>query len=876
MNFYEFFENIDVHSSYEDEENNQERLVEFENEVTSSYLDYAMSVIVSRALPDVRDGLKPVHRRILYAMQEGGYLHNRAYKKAARIIGDVLGKYHPHGDGSIYDAMVRMAQPFAMMHTLVDGQGNWGSIDGDKAAASRYTEARLTYIAELLCKDYDNYTVDYESNYDNTLTIPSVLPAMFPNLLVNGANGIAVGMATNIPTHNLSEVIDATCLLIDNPSATLFDLLQVLPGPDFPTGGIIVSLRDIENTYRTGRGSIILRARYDIESVSDKKEAIVITEIPYQVNKAKMLEKILDLVQKKEIEGIADMRDESDRHGIRVVIEIKKDFNAERIVSQLFATSQMEVSFSFNMLALNNGKPQQMGLIDILSAFIEFRKEVIQRRTIYFLSKCQARIHILYALMLCIDNIDKIISIIRSSTDYAIALNALMNEKWTLSDELMKFMSLSSLVYKFDEKQARAILDLKLHRLTKLEKNALSDEIKGLLDEIDEYIKILNIPERLMSVMKEELLNIKKMFGVDRKTEISPCLLGINEDFWVQKDDMVVTISLAGYVKRVPLSTYRLQKRGGKGKTGVGLKDEDIVTRMFIANTHSHILFFSSNGKVYKEKVYKLPLVSAQSRGKTIINLLPLEENEVISAILPVAFKDEANQDFGSKYLVFATAKGFVRRNKIEDFENVRITGKIAVKLDANDRLVSVLECSDHSDIMLTTKNGKSIRFSVDEIRVFVGRDSSGVQGIKLIGNDEVVSMCILKSSIDVEGDVESDISHTLGDQLIMSISDHGFGKMTSENAYRRSLRRGQGVMSMKVKNDEFVISTFPVNTNDQIILSTNLGRLIRCKVSDIRISSRNTHGVTICRMIDGERVVSVACLENDDVGDDEVIDSCN
>lgn len=858
------------------------KLISIENEVTSSYLDYAMSVIVSRALPDVRDGLKPVHRRILYTMQEAGYYHNRQFKKSARIVGDVLGKYHPHGEASIYDAMVRMAQPFAMGEVLVDGQGNWGSVDGDKAAASRYTESRLTHIAEYLLKDYDNKAVDYEPNYDNTLEMPSVLPAMFPNILVNGANGIAVGMATSIPTHNLGEVIDATCAFIDNPDISVVEILEHIPGPDFPTGGIIISLGDIVKTYKTGRGSVVLRAKHHIEAGANK-DSIVITEIPYSVNKVKMLERIVELIKNKDIEGIADLRDESDRHGMRVVIELKRDAHTETVVNKLFAMSQMQTFINFNMLALNNGKPEQMGILEMLRAFVLFRQDVVERRTFYFLSQKQARMHILIALLVSIDNIDAIIELIRQSNDYTDALEALMSKEWRVSHDVASKMELFSNVYRFDERQARSILDLRLHKLTKLEKDSIFGEANQLKDEISKLLLILNSKEEMMNVIKNELLEVKKLFVTPRKTLITNTGADVNPEELIEKEDMVVTISLTGYVKRVPLDTYRLQKRGGKGKTGLSLKDEDSVMQLFISNTHTTILFFSSKGRVYRKKVYELPLATAQSRGKAVINLLPLDENETISTIMPLSLAENADKN---KYLIFSTQNGFVRRNSISDFENIRLGGKIAIKLSEDDKLISVMEAMENQDIMLTTSGGQAIRFSIDELRVFVGRDSAGVQGIKLQDNDKVVSMCILSShefsSDDRDAYAQSTAEIILGEEkfarmqekeeFILSISSKGFGKRTSEYEFRRSLRRGQGVVAMSIKGDEQVINSFPVKNDGQIMLITNLGRLIRCSVNDIRISHRNTHGVTVCKIDEtSERIASVAYLPELDDACDEI-----
>ncbi|MBI3440982.1 MAG: DNA gyrase subunit A, partial [Proteobacteria bacterium] len=710
----------------------------------TSYLAYAMSVIVSRALPDARDGLKPVHRRILYAMREGGYDSSKPYKKSARIVGDVMGKYHPNGDSSIYDAMVRMAQDFSLRVMLVDGQGNFGSMDGDPPAAMRYTEARLNKIAETLLEDIDKETVDFQPNYDESTLEPTVLPARFPNLLVNGASGIAVGMATNIPPHNLGEVIDACCAYIDNTDIAIEDLINIIPGPDFPTGAQILGRNGILGTYHTGRGSIIMRAKTSIEEIRKDRTAIIVHEVPYQVNKSRLLERIAEIVRDKIIDGISDLRDESDRDGVRVVIELKKDAIPDVVLAQLYKFTPLQTSFGSNMLALNYGRPQLMNLKEFIAAFVSFREEVITKRTIFELGKARERGHVLAGLAVAVANIDEIIAIIRKAKDPNDAREKLVSRDWHVGDvaPLIKLIddpqypvSVKN-TYRMSELQARAILDLRLHRLTALERDKIGDELREVTSMIAEYLTILASREKLMKVLRDELVDIKIRFSTPRRTELVPLELETDLEDLIQKEDMVVTVSHTGYVKRVPLSTYRAQKRGGKGRTGMITKEEDFVTDIFIANTHTPVLFFTNRGIVHKMKVYKLPLGTPQARGKAFVNLLPLAQDEKISVVMPLP-EDEDTWD--KLDVVFATSHGTVRRNSLSDFRNIRANGLMAMKLEGNETLIDVRTCTDKDDIVLSTRKGKAIRFSIEDLRVFKSRASTGIRGIKLAAGDEVM-----------------------------------------------------------------------------------------------------------------------------------------
>ncbi|MEM1317881.1 MAG: DNA gyrase subunit A, partial [Pseudomonadota bacterium] len=726
--------------------------ISIESELKRSYLDYAMSVIVSRALPDVRDGLKPVHRRILYAMQEGGYTHDKPYRKSARVVGDVIGKYHPHGDSAVYDALVRMAQPFSMGLPLLDGQGNFGSIDNDPPAAMRYTEVRTDKPAQYLLDDIDKDTVDFQDNYDGSESEPVVLPAQFPNLLVNGGGGIAVGMATNIPPHNLGEVVDATLALIDDPAVDDGALLEIIPGPDFPTGGLILGYAGSRRALLEGRGSVVMRARTSMETTRGGREAIIVSEIPYQVNKANMVSKIAELIRDKRIEGIADMRDESDRQGIRVVIEIKRDASADVVLNQLYRYSQMQTSFGVNMLALNGGRPELLNLRKVLQCFIAFREEVVARRTKFELAKARDRAHVLVGLALAVANIDEVIRIIRNAPDPATAREQLLAKAWDAQD-MAPLISLiadrrtrqadDGTIFLSDE-QARAILELRLHRLTGLGRDEIGNEAKGLAEKIADFLDILRSRPRILDIIRGELSEVKEKFSVPRRSEFVFGDADMDDEDLIEREDMVVTVTHGGYVKRVPLATYRTQNRGGKGRSGTSLKDEDFVTRLFSANTHTEILFFSSAGMVYKEKVWRLPLGSPQSRGKALVNILPLEKDEWITSVMPLPDDEKAREELD---IMFATRQGTVRRNKLSDFVRVNRNGKIAMKLEegTDDGIVSVKMCSERDDIMLTTALGQCIRFRVDDVRVFAGRNSTGVRGIRLVGGDRVISMAILR-----------------------------------------------------------------------------------------------------------------------------------
>ena len=881
-------------------------------EMRRSYLDYAMSVIVSRALPDVRDGLKPVHRRIIYAAYENGYDYNKPFKKSARIVGEVMGKYHPHGDSSVYEAMVRMAQPFSMRLPLIDGQGNFGSMDGDSAAAMRYTEARLAKVAHALIEDIECDTVDFMPNYDESLQEPTVLPARFPNLLVNGTNGIAVGMATNIAPHNLGEVLDACTAYVDNPDISIEDLIKIVPGPDFPTGGLILGYGGAKQAYLTGRGSVMMRAKCTIEEIRKDKEAIIVHEIPYQVNKALLVQKIAELVKEKRIEGISDIRDESDRQGVRVVIEIKREFQADVVLNQLYKYTQLQTSFGMNMLAINNGRPMMMNLKDIIAAFVNFREEVIRRRTVYKLNKARDRAHILVGLAIAVENLDPVIELIRTAANPNDAKDALLAKAWPAGDveTLVKLIAepgrdVVDGTYKLSEAQAKAILDLKLQRLTGLERDKIHDELRAIGLEIEEYLAILSSREKLMGIMKDEFQAIRLEYATPRRTVIEDIEVDTDIESLIQREEMVVTVTEAGYIKRVPLNAYKAQKRGGKGKSGMTTKEEDFVTRLFVASTHTPVLFFSSKGIVYKMKVYKLPLGSPTSKGKPFVNLLPLTEGENITAIMKLP---ELEEDCKGLSVMFATSQGNIRRNSLMDFVNVQSNGKIAMKLDEGDKLINVAMCDDNDDVMLAAKSGKCNRFAVADCRVFVGRNSTGVRGIKLADNDEVISMSILKhikvpteereeylrlssalkkaEFADAEGaeekafnELEPKISYEQfkemrdNEEFILSVTVTGYGKRTSAYEYRITARGGQGVanMEMSERNKE-VVSSFPVKDNHQIMMVTDGGKLIRMPVEDIRIAGRKTQGVILFRTAENENVVSVTWLDAEDDDDESDI----
>ena len=883
--------------------------VVIEDEMKRSYLDYAMSVIVSRALPDVRDGLKPVHRRILYAMHESGYDYNKPFRKSARIVGDVMGKYHPHGDAAIYDAMVRMAQPFSMRLPLIGSQGNFGSVDGDPPAAMRYTEARLALSAHVLLDNIDEDTVDFMPNYDETVQEPVVLPARFPNLLVNGSGGIAVGMATNIPPHNLGEVVDASIAYVDNPDITDDEIFEIVPAPDFPTGGIILGRSGCRSAALTGRGSIVVRARTYIEEIRKDRWAIIVSEIPYQVNKAALITRIAELVREKTIEGIADLRDESDREGVRVVIEIKRDFHPEVILNQLFKYTSLQTSFGSNMIALNAGRPEMMSLKSVIKAFIEFREEVIRRRTVFRLNKARDRAHVLVGLAIAIETKERrnrIIEMISNAANRQEAREKLLAEDWTPGDvePLIALIAdpehkVENGIYKLSETQADSILDLRLHRLTGLAREQLHDELRELGAEIEEFLSILASREKLYAIIRADLVAVKEEFATPRRTSIEELEFEQDIEDLIQREDMVVTVTNTGYIKRVPLSTYRAQKRGGKGRSGMNTHEEDYVTNLFVASTHTPVLFFSSIGKVYKMKVYRLPVGTPQSTGKALINLLPLEQDERITTImqLPENKDEAANLD-----VMFATRSGGVRRNKLADFMDVKANGKIAMKLDEGDTLIDVKICSDNQDILLAVKGGKCIRFPVSDVRVFSGRTSTGVRGIRLLNNDEVISMSVLNhsaasveqrnaylkaakalrhdDSVAENEDVETTAVISLSneefetmqaaEEFILTVTEKGYGKRSSAYEYRITGRGGQGVTNIdNTKRKDLVVASFPVTDKAQVMLVTDAGKLIRMPVKDVRIAGRNTMGVIMFRLNDSERVVSATCLEDYDDSDE-------
>jgi DNA gyrase subunit A len=883
------------------------------DEMRRSYLDYAMSVIVSRALPDVRDGMKPVHRRILFSMHEQNFTWNRPYHKSATVVGDVIGKYHPHGDQAVYMSLVRMAQDFSMRQLLVDGQGNFGSIDGDMPAAMRYTEVRMEKITGSLLDDLENDTVDFRENYDGSREEPTVLPARFPNLLVNGGGGIAVGMATNIPSHNLGEVIDATLAVLANPDITVPELMQHLPGPDFPTAGVILGRAGIRQAYETGRGSILIRGKSNTEEMRGGREAIIITEIPYQVNKSLMIEKMAELVRDKRIEGISDIRDESDRHGIRVVIELKRDAVPDVVLNQLYRFTPLQSSFGCNFVALNGGKPELMGIQRILRAFVEFREEVVTRRTRFLLGKARDRAHVLVGLAVAVANIDEVIAVIRRAADPTAAREELMARDWPASD-VAPLMALvddprhkisDSGTFRLSDEQARAILALTLSRLTALGRDEIGDELNGLGQDIAEYLSILRSREKVQGIVRTELQAIKDEFATPRLTTIDEAAGDFEDEDLIAREDMVVTVTHGGYIKRVPLSAYRAQKRGGKGRSGMATREEDFVTRLFVANTHTPVLFFSSAGQVYKLKVWRLPIAEPQGRGRALINMLPLDEGERITSIMPLP-EDEA--DWQKLDIMFATVRGNVRRNSLADFVDINKNGKIAMKLSDGDHLVDVATCSASDDVLLTTALGQAIRFRVEDVRVFKGRDSDGVRGIALGKGDRVISMAIihhfeadsaergayLKMSRAVRGEGESEetasddleeaaagelsqeryAAMSAAEQFILTISENGYGKRTSSHEYRITNRGGKGIVAMAVnERNGALVASFPVADEDQIMLITDGGQTIRLPVGGdkpIRIVGRSSQGVTVLNTADDEKVVSVERISEPDAEDDE------
>ncbi len=887
-------------------------VVTIEDEMKQSYLDYAMSVIVSRALPDIRDGLKPVHRRIFYAMREGGYTSDKAYRKSARIVGDVMGKYHPHGDQAIYDSLVRMAQDFSLRLPLIDGQGNFGSMDGDPPAAMRYTESRLNKPAEALLEDIDKDTVNFRPNYDESTKEPEVLPSRIPNLLVNGSGGIAVGMATNIPPHNLGEVVDGCLAYIANNDISIEELNDIIPGPDFPTGGQILGRNGIRSAYHTGNGSVMMRAKPSFEDISGGREAIIVHEVPYQVNKGKLLERLGEVAREKIVEDISEIRDESDREGVRVVIELKKGAIADVVLNQLFRHTALQTSFGCNMVALDHGRPKILVLKDFISAFVKFREEVITRRTIYELGKARERAHILAGLAVAVANIDEIITLIRNAKTPQDAKDGLLAKSWPARDVAPLIALIDDPEYNVDEQgnyhmseaQAKAILDLRLHRLTGLERDKIGDELKEITDAIAEYLAILASREKLLDVLINELIDIKTRFNTPRRTELVDSEFETDIEALIQREDMVVTITNGGYVKRVPLETYRAQKRGGKGRTGTALKDEDFVSDMFVASTHTPIIFFTSRGIAHKLKVWQLPLASPQSRGKALVNLMPLQDAENVSVYLRVPENEEA---WDKLDIMFATSHGTVRRNKLKDFQNIRSNGLIAMKLEDGESLVSVKICAPDEDILLASAKGKAIRFPVEDIRVFTGRTSTGVRGIKLGSGDEVISMSVLRhveataeertaylkkanalrgadeEGVEFEGEGTNITEERFRElqskeQFLLTATNGGFGKRTSAYEYRLSGRGGQGVTNMTLtsKNGGAIVAAFPVTDDHQVMLISDAGQMIRMPVRDIRFTGRSAQGVTLFRVAPGENVVSVAWLiqdEEDDVASEAPVE---
>jgi len=886
--------------------------VSIASEMRNSYLDYAMSVIVSRALPDARDGLKPVHRRILFAMHENNNYFDRPYKKSARTVGDVISKYHPHGDAAIYQSLVRMAQDFSLRIPLIDGQGNFGSMDGDAAAAMRYTEVRLAKISATLLSDLDMDTVDFQPNYDNAETEPKVLPAGFPNLLVNGTSGIAVGMATNIPTHNLGEVIDACFAYIKNPEITLDEILNFVHGPDFPTGGIIMGQSRARNALATGRGSVIIRAKTDIEELGGKP-AIIITEVPYQVNKAELVKKIEDLVKNKIVEGITELRDESNKLGVRIVIELRRDAVADVVLNQLFKHTVLQTSFAYNMLALDHGRPLLMNLLDVIRLFIAFREEVVTRRTIFLLNKARTRAHVLIGLFLAVAQIDEVIALIKTSPDPNVAKEKLMARRWPADvvEPLLRLVddyrnAIENGQCSFTEEQAKAILEMRLQRLTGLERDKIEGELKELAAQIARYLEILSDRTILFDIIEKELLEIRNNFATPRLTEIS-----INEDDTdiedlIQREDMVVTTTMGGYIKRVPLDTYRAQRRGGRGRSGMATHDDDFTTDVIVTNTHAAMLFFSNQGKVYQSKIYKLPLGSPQSKGRALINIFPLANDEKINFIMQMP---ENKEEWANMSIMFATANGNMRRNDLAAFTNIQSNGKIAIRLDEDDKLIGVCPCHPDDHVMLATRQGKAMRCPVDAVRIFKSRTSDGVRGIKLAAkNDKVISMSILKGSeMDivkreeylkipesvrmqaaaaenedaakqcfagltfVDLTIDEVVQFARSEEFILAITEKGYGKRTSAYEYRITNRGGQGVGNINTSDrNGSVVATFPVGNQDQLMLITNGGILIRMSVETIRITGRNALGVTLIDTKAGETVISASKIAESDSAEEE------
>ena len=843
------------------------KLISMHDEMSSSYLSYAMSVIVSRALPDVRDGLKPVHRRILYAMHKGGYDSTKQFRKSARIVGDVIGKYHPHGDQSVYDALVRMVQDFSMSLPLVDGQGNFGSVDGDPAAAMRYTETRLSKVSQFLIDDIEKNTVNFKSNYDETEIEPSVLPAQFPNLLVNGAGGIAVGMATSIPPHNLGEVIDGTLALIKNKDIKINELIKHIPGPDFPTSGVIIGKNIIKEGYKTGRGSFKIRGEIKIEQQKNGRERLVITSIPYQVNKSSLNEKIAELVREKKIEGIKDIRDESNREGVRVAIDLRSNVEPETIKRQLYKYTAIESSFGFNTLAIVDNKPKTCNLKEFLENFLKFREDVIIKRTKFDLKKAEERAHILIGLSVSVENLDKVIKIIRKSKTPDEAKKTLLNEKWKIN-KAQKFINLiqdkkTGKNYNLSNAQVIAILELRLQKLTAIGIDEIEDEIKKLSELIIKYKKIINSKKELLNVISEDLTKIKEKFSVPRRTKIIDAVLNYDIEETIQKESVLITVTLQGYIKRGALSNVKKQKRGGKGKSGIKTRSEDSVVQALSVNTHTSLLFFSTEGLVYKIKAWKIPEGSAASKGKSLFNILPLKNHQSISSLMPFP---EEESEWKNLNIVFATAKGKIRKNNLEDFSSINASGKIAMKLDTNDKIIGVKICKDDQDIILSTKFGKCIRFESKKLRVFKGRSSKGIKGINLSENDSIVSLSIINQSNKKNGKLSNDDKTEMKakEKFILSITENGFGKRTSHYDFRVTNRGGKGIIGIvNSPRNGNVSSSFEVNEGDEILISTNKGRVIRVAVKEIRVAGRNTQGVRIIKLSGDEKVVSAIKIDD-------------
>ena len=882
------------------------RPISIVEEMKSSYLDYAMSVIVSRALPDVRDGLKPVHRRILYACQEAGYVAGRPYRKCSRIVGDVMGKYHPHGDSSIYFALARLAQDWAMRVMLIDGQGNFGSMDPDDPAAMRYTEARLAKVTNSLLEDLDKDTVDFTPNYDGSESEPQVLPARFPNLLVNGAGGIAVGMATNIPPHNLGEIIAACLAYMENPAITIDELIEIVPGPDFPTGALILGQAGARSAYHTGRGSVIIRSRHKIEEGRGDRQSIVLTEIPYQTGKNALVEKIAEAAKDKRIEGVSDIRDESNRLGVRIVIDLKRDATAEVVLNQLWRHTPAQSSFPANMLAIRGGRPELLNLRDIIEAFITFREEVITRRSKFELAKARERAHLLLGLVIAVTNLDEVVRIIRGSSSPVEARAALMAREWPVA-EIAPYIRLVEAVeeevegdtYHLSELQVRAILDLRLHRLTALGRDEIGSELQQLADSIGELLAILGDRVKLYDVMRDELQAVSDEFATPRKSLIAPAWDGIDDEDLIEREDMVITVTLGGYIKRTPLETFRAQKRGGKGRSGMATKDEDVVTELFVTSTHTPVLFFSTHGKVYRMKVWRLPEGAPQTRGRPMINLLPLAPGETISTVLPLP-EDEA--EWSALNVVFATAKGGVRRNSMDAFANVPSNGKFAMRFDDDsaDRLIGVALLTEQDDVLLATRGGKAIRFQATDVREFQSRTSTGVRGITLKGDDEVISLSIL-GGFDATTDEreaylraapwkDNDNEATLpaermaefaaAEQFILTVCANGYGKRSSAYEYRRTNRGGQGIGNIdNIERNGPVVASFPARDGKQVMLVTDQAKMIRVGVASMRVIGRNSAGVRLFNVADNEHVVSAARIDEsesdaDEDGDDDAVET--